>query len=169
MTSRYSLTRGAAKATFALTLALSSIGALSIVGYEGYRKAAYRDPVGIVTVCSGHTATAKLGQTLTEAQCAELLKGDVQYAEAAVRRLVTVPLTQAQFDSLVSFVFNVGESAFAKSTLLKQINARDCWAAGKSFGQWTYAGGRELPGLVKRRADERKRWETGCPATGRGV
>lgn len=143
-------------------LGLSSIGAFGIVAHEGMKRVAYVDPVGVVTVCAGHTKTAKLGQVKTEAECAELLKGDVKHAENAVRRLVKAPLTQPQFDSLVSFVFNVGETSFAKSTLLKKVNAFDCWGAGAEFSKWTYAGGRELPGLVKRRADERRHWETGC-------
>jgi lysozyme len=125
-------------------------------------KVAYKDPVGIVTVCAGHTATAKMGQVKTDAECAELLKADVKHAEQAVKRLVTVSLTQEQFDALTSFVFNVGETAFANSTMLKKINAFDCWGAGKEFSRWTKAGGRELPGLVKRRASERQQWEKGC-------
>lgn len=147
----------------ATVLALSSIGALGIVAHEGMKRVAYVDPVGIVTVCAGHTSTAKLGQVKTEAECAELLKQDVKHAEAAVKRLVKTPLTQPQFDSLVSFVFNVGETSFAKSTLLKKVNLNDCWGAGAEFSKWTYAGGKQLPGLVKRRADERKHFETGCP------
>lgn len=143
-------------------LALSSIGALGIVAHEGMRRVAYVDPVGVVTVCAGHTKTAKLGQVKTEAECAELLKQDVKHAEASVRRLVEAPVTQEQFDALVSFVFNVGETSFAKSTLLKKVNAFDCWGAGAEFTRWTYAGGVLLPGLVKRRADERRHWETGC-------
>jgi lysozyme len=143
-------------------LALSSIGALGIVGHEGMKRVAYVDPVGIVTVCAGHTSSAKLGQVKTEAECAELLKQDTKHAEGVVKRLVKTPLTQKQYDSLVSFVFNVGETSFARSTMLKKINLNDCWGAGSEFSKWTYAGGRELPGLVIRRADERKHWETGC-------
>ena len=143
-------------------LSLSALGALGIVAHEGMRRVAYVDPVGVVTVCAGHTATARLGQVKTEAECAALLQADVKAAESAIKRLVKAPITQAQFDALTSFVFNVGPTAFAQSTLLKKINAVDCWGAGKEFSRWTYAGGRELPGLVKRRAYERKQWETGC-------
>ena len=143
-------------------LVLSSAGAGAIVAHEGMRKVAYVDPVGIVTVCAGHTATAKLGQVKTAAECEALLKQDVKHAENAVKRLVTVPLTQGQFDALTSFVFNVGETAFAKSTMLRKVNADDCWGAGKEFSRWTKAGGRELPGLVTRRASERAQWEKGC-------
>jgi lysozyme len=147
----------------AAVLSLSAVGAAGIVAHEGMRRVAYVDPVGVVTVCAGHTKTAKLGQVKTDEECAELLKQDAKHAEAAVRRLVKTPVTQRQFDALTSFVFNVGETSFAKSTLLKKINAFDCWGAGKEFSKWTYAGGQQLPGLVKRRADERKEWESGCP------
>lgn len=147
----------------ALLLSLSAVGAAGIVAHEGMRRVAYVDPVGVVTVCAGHTRTAKLGQVKTDAECAELLKQDAKLAELAVKRLVNVPLTQRQYDAIVSFVFNVGETSFSKSTLLKKINAFDCWGAGREFSRWTYAGGKELPGLVKRRADERKEFESGCP------
>ena len=143
-------------------LTLSSAGALGIMAHEGLKLASYRDPIGIVTVCAGHTATAKLGQVKTPEQCAELLKSDVKYAEAAVKRLVTVKITQKQFDSLVSFTFNVGEGNLSSSTLLKKVNANDCYGAGAEFLKWNKADGRVLPGLTKRRADERAQWETGC-------
>lgn len=147
-------------------LALSAAGAVAVVHHEGVRRTAYVDPVGVVTVCVGHTRTAELGQTLTDAQCAELLRLDIREAEAAVKRLVRVPLTQNQFDSLVSFTFNVGAGNLAKSTLLRKLNAYDCRGAGAEFSRWIYAGGRVLPGLVVRRASERATFETGC-ATGR--
>lgn len=146
----------------AVALSLSALGAAGIVAHEGMRKVAYVDPVGIVTVCAGHTKTAKLGQVKTDEECAELLKQDAKHAEAAVKRLVKAPVTQRQFDALTSFVFNVGEANFAKSTLLKKVNAFDCWGTGKEFLKWTYAGGKQLPGLVKRRSDERMEWESGC-------
>ena len=147
----------------AVALSLSLAGAGAIVAHEGMRKVAYVDPVGVVTVCAGHTATAKLGQVKTDAECAELLKQDAKHAAAAVKRLVTVPLTQEQFDALVSFVFNVGEGNFAKSTMLVKINKFDCWGAGAEFPRWANGGGKALPGLVKRRASEREQWEKGCP------
>ena len=146
----------------ATLLALSAVGAGAIVVHEGMQKVAYRDPVGIVTVCAGHTKTAKLGQVKTDAQCAELLRQDTAEAQEVVRSLVKVKLTQAQFDALVSFVFNVGSTNFRSSTLLKRINAGKCWDAGAEFSKWVYAKGTKLPGLVTRRADERQKFETGC-------
>lgn len=146
----------------ATLLALSSAGALGVIAHEGMQRVAYRDPVGVVTVCAGHTATARLGQVKTEAECAQLLKLDVKEAETAVKRLVTVPITQNQFDALVSLTFNVGSTNLAKSSLLRKVNGGDCWGASREFSRWTYAKGVQLPGLVTRRAYERKQWETGC-------
>jgi lysozyme len=148
-------------ATTAL-LTLSAAGAGAIMQHEGIVNTAYRDPVGVVTICSGHTKTARIGQVKTDAQCQALLLQDVAKAEHDVQRLVKVRLTQNQFDALVSFDFNVGEGNFAKSTLLKELNLGRCWAAGREFPKWDKAKGYRLPGLTQRRADERKLFETGC-------
>lgn len=143
-------------------LVLSAAGIGGIVGHERMVLPTYLDPVGIPTVCAGHTATAKMGETKTLKQCEELLRQDVRVAESAIKRLVTVPVTQEQYDALVSFVFNVGSGNFAKSTLLKKINANDCWGAGAEFSRWNQAQGKVLRGLVIRRESERSQWETGC-------
>ncbi len=123
---------------------------------------AYKDPVGIVTVCAGHTKTAKLGQVKTEAQCAKLLQQDVRDSEIAIKRLTKTPLTQRQYDALVSFVFNVGEAAYAKSTMLRYINSGQCHAAADQFARWNKANGRVLPGLTKRREAEASEFRSGC-------
>lgn len=143
-------------------LSLSIGGASAIVAHEGMRPVAYKDPIGIVTICAGHTKTAKMGQVLTEAQCAKLLQQDVRDAEAAIKRLTTTKLTQRQYDALVSFVFNVGETAYAKSTLLRHINAGRCNAAADEFKRWDKANGRVLPGLTKRREAEAIEFRSGC-------
>ena len=153
-------------AVAAAALTLSAAGVTGIVKHEGMVRTAYVDPVGVVTICAGHTRTAKLGQTLTPEQCEQLLREDVRHAEAAIKRLVKVPVTQAQYDALVSWTFNFGEGALARSTLLRKINANDCWGAGAEFPKWNKGRVKGkmvvLPGLVKRRADERKAWESGC-------
>lgn len=143
-------------------LSLSLGGAGAIVAHEGLRTTAYVDPVGIVTVCAGHTKTAKLGQVKTKAECAELLRQDTKHAETAIKRLVKVKLTQRQYDALVSFVFNVGEGNFATSTLLKRINEGRCTAASQEFLRWDKAKGKRLPGLTARREYESAEFNTGC-------
>lgn len=154
------------KKVAAAMLSFSAIGVALLLNHEGVALPAYVDPVGVVTVCAGHTRTAELGQHKTLAQCEQLLKEDTVYAEAVVKRNVRVEITQEQYDSLVSFVFNVGPSAFASSTLLRKLNAGDCWGAGAQFIRWDKAKGHKLKGLTTRRADERANFETGCTSYG---
>jgi lysozyme len=145
-------------------LILSAAGATAIVSYEGVEPVAYLDPVGIPTVCSGHTETvtrADVGKNFAPL-CAQLLARDSRTAQLAVQHAVTAPVTQEQYDALVSFTFNVGGSALRSSTLLRRLNAGDCLGAGAEFPRWNKAKGRVLPGLVKRRAAEREMFETGC-------
>lgn len=146
----------------AAALALSLGGAGMIAHHEGTKTRAYLDSGKVWTICTGHTRTARPGMVVTEAECARLLKQDIAWAEDVVRRLVKVPVTQEQFDALVSFVFNFGETQFAKSTLLRRINAGQCLAAGAEFPRWNMDNGVVLNGLVKRRAWERQQWESGC-------
>lgn len=148
----------------AVALALSAAGTTAIVRHEGMVPTVYLDPVGIPTVCAGHTATvsrADVGKDFGPL-CNQLLERDSKDAQAAVQDLVKVPITQAQYDALVSFTFNVGRGALAKSTLLRKLNAGDCRGAAAEFTRWTQARGRVLPGLVKRRAAEQTEFATGC-------
>jgi lysozyme len=92
--------------------------------------------------------------TITEAEAIELLRRDLAIAEAAVHRLITVPLTQNQLDALVSFSFNVGEGALEKSTLRRRINQRNWELAKRELLRWVYADGKKLKGLVARREEE---------------
>lgn len=145
-------------ATLAATLGVAA----SVVGYyEGKINITYLDPVGIPTICYGHTATARMGQTHTDEECERLLQEDLSDAVDAVDRLVTVPLPVERRAALVSFVFNVGEEAFARSTLLRKLNSGDAAGACAELDRWVYAGGRVLPGLVKRRETERELCEVG--------
>jgi GH24 family phage-related lysozyme (muramidase) len=73
-----------------------------------------------------------------------------------VNRRVTVPLGQDEFDALVDFVFNLGSSAFAGSTLLRKLNAGDFVAASAEFVKWGHAGGQLVPGLLRRRHAEQQ-------------
>ena len=139
----------------------ATAGALSIATavvsyYEGYRPTAYRDPVGIATICYGHTATARMGQTLSQERCTELLQADLGHAFSAVDRRAQVELSPPTRAALASFVYNVGEGAFARSTLLRKLNPGDLRGACHELSRWVYAGGRKLNGLVKRRATERE-------------
>jgi GH24 family phage-related lysozyme (muramidase) len=118
---------------------------------------------GTLTIGYGHTAAAGdpipvAGMDITEDEAEKILRRDLAKFEQAVNRMVTVELTQNQFDALVSFVFNVGPGAFQRSTLLRHVNARRFDRVPAAFMQWTRSKGRELPGLVKRRRDEVALW-----------
>lgn len=141
----------------------SQVGIDAIKDFEGVRLKAYDDGVGVWTIGVGHTAGVKRGDVITMAQVDEFLRSDLKDAEDAVNNSVKVPLTQGQFDSLVSFVFNLGAGAFRGSTLLKKLNAGDYVGAGDEFLKWNKAGGRVMAGLVKRRAAERTMFLTGTP------
>lgn len=131
--------------------------------HEGLRLHAYRDPVGIWTIGWGHTEGVTRGQTISLHQAEALLAHDVGRAAQAVSRLVTVPLNQGMFDALTSFVFNLGEGRLADSTLLILLNGQDYAGAAREFGRWVKGtvDGRKvnLPGLVKRRTEERALFE----------
>lgn len=151
------------KARIAAGLLVVSAAALSAIQlHEGVVQTAYLDPVGIPTICAGHTEGVFLGQQRTLKECEAMLKEDVSYAGKAIARCTKVDLTQEQYDALTSFVFNVGGSAYCTSTLVRKLNAGDCFGSASQFDRWVYAKGRKLPGLIKRRAAERALFETGC-------
>jgi lysozyme len=133
-------------------------GIALIKSAEGLRLKAYPDPgTGGVpwTIGYGSTSGVTRSMVITEAQAEQMLAADLVRFERAVERLVRVPVTQGQFDALVSFTYNVGEGNFTKSTLLRKLNAGDAAAAAEQFSRWVNAAGKVLPGLVKRRAAER--------------
>jgi len=118
----------------------------------------YYCPANVLTIGWGHTNDGgrpfKKGDVWTQAECDQALKDDMTRYEAAVLRRVKVPLTQNQFDALVSFTYNCGEGNLAKSTLLKKVNARDFEGAYRQFAAWNKGGGQVLKGLVRRRSAE---------------
>jgi lysozyme len=129
---------------------------------EGCSLISYWDDKGKCwTIGVGHTGPdVYQGLTITQAQADALLYQDIQTAEDAVNRLVTVPLTQDQFDALVDFVFNEGQGHFCNSTLLKLLNAGDYAGADEQFSEWNLSGGQVVAALTKRRADEASLFNT---------
>ncbi|MBD8614090.1 lysozyme [Pseudomonas putida] len=138
-----------------------SIATAVIASFEGLRTKAYLDPIGIPTICYGHTATAKIGDSKTPAECKEQLSKDLLIAIQDVESRVTLDMTVERRAGLVSFVYNVGGTKFGNSTLLKKLNAGDASGACAELSKWVYAGGVKLKGLVARRAEERQLCEMG--------
>ena len=152
-----------AKSKFSVAvLALSLAGTVFIQSLEGTKNVAYLDSAGVPTICTGSTRHVRIGQVASEAECAVRLQEDTSRAGAALKRGVTVPVTQEQYDALLSLVFNIGEGAFMRSTLLVRLNAGRCTEAADEFLRWRYAAGKPLRGLLKRRQAERAMFIQGC-------
>lgn len=117
-------------------------------------------PDDVWTIGWGHTHGVREGDTCAVAQAMEWLEEDLADTAAAVNRLVTAPLTQCQFDALMSLVYNIGEGNFATSTLLRLLNAEDYTGAADQFLRWNHQHGVVLAGLTARRAHERERFLT---------
>ena len=135
----------------------SPTGRAMIASFEGLRLTAYQDIVGVWTIGYGHTGPdVKPGLAITRQQADQLLVNDLARFERGVNALVTVRLNQNQFDALVSFSYNLGLSSLQGSTLLRLLNAGNFQAAADQFLRWNRAGGKEVAGLTRRRAEERK-------------
>lgn len=122
--------------------------------FEGDVLRAYQDQHGVWTIGYGHTAGVHPGQTITQQQAENLLGADIQAAVHCVNQYVAVKLTQAQFDALVDFAFNVGTGNFRSSTLLRKINAGQFPEAAAQFNLWDHCGGVVNAGLLRRRKAE---------------
>lgn len=147
-------------AAVAITGAVGMAGVL-VSHFEGRSLVAYLDPVGIPTICEGVTRGVRLGQSKTPAQCDGLLRQELTIAMAGVDRNVIKPQPETRRAALASFVYNVGETQFKTSTLLRKLNAGDARGACAELSRWVYARGKKLQGLVNRRAAERELCEAG--------
>jgi lysozyme len=144
---------------------------------EGVRNKPYQCPALLWTVGVGHVIDpnhakvpmadrkalpipAGWDRVLSADEIDEILRTDLARFEAGVLRLIKVPLTQGQFDALVSFSFNVGLGNLQNSTLRMKVNRSEFEAAAEQFLVWTKAGGKVLPGLVKRRTHEKEMFES---------
>jgi lysozyme len=127
-----------------------------VASFEGVRTVAYLDPVGIPTVCFGETANVRLGDNYSIEECRKLLGTRVAEFGRAVDKCVNSELPPARKAALVSFSYNVGQTAFCNSTLVKLLNEGKTVEACNQLPRWVKAKGITLPGLVKRREQERE-------------
>lgn len=150
---------------------ISQKGINLIKKYEGRSLTAYKCPSNVLTIGYGHTGSnVRVGMRISDSEAERLLKNDLIIHCNNVSRLVNVPLTQNQFDALVSLEFNIGYGNFSKSTLLKLLNSKDYKGAAKRFlfenanaktpeekykGSFVFGANKKvLAGLVKRRGEE---------------
>lgn len=124
--------------------------------FEGFAAVPYLCPAGYLTVGYGHVVKnpEAFRQPITEVEATEILTIDVETAERAVLRLISVSLTDGQFDALVSFTFNLGAGALQRSTLRRKANREEHEDVPVEFLRWVWAGGRKLNGLIRRRQAE---------------
>jgi lysozyme len=146
-------------------LVVSAVALGSIALHEGYRERAYDDGVGVQTYGFGTTrrpdgAPVRPGDTITPERAVQRLSQDADRIGREIADCIgDVPLYQHEFDAYVSLAYNIGPGAFCRSTLLKKLKQQppDYAGACREILRWRYAGGRELPGLVRRREAEYRR------------
>lgn len=139
---------------------ISNVGINLISSFEDTRLKAYDDGVGVWTIGIGTTVypsgnNVKQGDICTLDQAKSYFKQDLAKFEKTVNDSVKVPLSQNQFDALVSLTYNIGSSAFKGSTLLKLLNQKQYREAAAQFTRWNKANGKVLNGLTRRREAER--------------
>ena len=153
-----------------MALKVSNRGLKLIAEFEGESLKLYDDPAGHCTIGYGHLVhlnrcdgrePAEFKRGINKARALALLRSDARSAERAVNTLVRVPLSQSQFDALVSFTYNLGSGSLERSTLRKVLNRGDYAAVPEQLRRWNKAGGKVLKGLVRRREAEAKLWSSG--------
>lgn len=128
--------------------------------YEGCKLTAYQDIVGIWTIGYGTTAMAGLGitpakgMTITQERAEDLLRQGVDKFAATVDALIISNVNANEFGACVSLAYNIGTGAFAKSTVLRELNAGNKEKAAVAFRMWNKAGGKAVKGLTNRRNSE---------------
>ena len=151
---------------FKVNALVSGLRDISEKGFSIIREAesleliAYLDTGGVWTIGYGtikypNGVRVKKGDVCTRGQAEIWLKNDCLWVDACLDKHVKVAVSQNQFDALASFVYNIGETAFIKSTMLTLINNSNFSSAASQFDRWIYDNGKEIKGLVNRRAKEK--------------
>jgi lysozyme len=131
--------------------------AIALVGaWEGLRTVAYRDVVGVPTVCFGETRGVKMGDRYTVEECKAMLGDALVEFEAGMRKCLTSPdaIPEKSYVAFLSLAYNIGPTAFCRSTVARRANAGDIAGACNAILVWNRAGGRVIKGLTNRRQDE---------------
>ena len=132
-----------------------------VKSFEGFEPKAYADPVGIITIGYGTTAAAgvgivpKLGMQITEAQATEYLMAALNKFAGRIAPLIKAGVNENEWAAMQSLAYNIGPTAFGRSSVLRKFNAGDKQGAADAFLLWNKAGGKVLKGLVRRREAER--------------
>jgi lysozyme len=132
----------------------SKDGLQLIKDFEGLELSAYKCAAGVWTIGYGHIKGVQEGMSISEARANEMLNEELTEYENYINKGVTVPLSQCQFDAMVSWVYNLGNGNLSSSTLLKVLNSGDYAGVPAQMLRWNKAGGKVLAGLTRRRQAE---------------
>jgi len=143
---------------------ISEEGLSLIKKFEGCELKAYRCAANVLTIGYGTTKGVTEDMEITKEEAESLLKEEMHEYEGYINDMIKVPLEQNQFDSMVSWVFNLGSTNLSSSTLLKKINNSEYDEVPSQIKRWNKAGGKVLDGLIRRREAEAllfegKEWE----------
>lgn len=136
-----------------------------VAKHEGLRLEAYKCPAGVWTIGFGQThvngVPVHAGMKIDEARAKQLLTQELRHVQDQLSGLVRVKVSRGEFVALTDFCFNVGAGNLGHSTLLKKLNAGSHMDAAYELRKWTFAGGKSLPGLARRREAELEKWKEG--------
>ena len=133
----------------------TSIEGLALIKkFEGLELEAYKCAAGVWTIGYGHTKDVQPGDVWSESHADHMLEVELEEFEAYINDNVTAPLSQNQFDALVSWVYNLGRANLKASTMLKVLNSGDYEGVPAQIKRWNKAGGKVLEGLIRRRKAE---------------
>lgn len=145
-----------AKAVGVGLAAVLGLAGTLVTKYEGRRYYPYRDVVGVLTVCDGHTGPGIIeGRGYTDAECNAFREADMLTANAQVRRCLPMPMLRQVEAALTDAAFNLGPRVVCGSTLQRKALANDWPGACEELSRWDRAGGRVMRGLTRRRTDDR--------------
>lgn len=138
-----------------------AICVVAVAGFEGLYTKAYRDPVGVVTICYGvtsHDRSVKMGDKVSPEQCQKWLAEDLPKYDAQAKKCIPKldSFPPHRHAAIVSFTYNVGQGNLCKSSVARHLNAGRVKQGCDALMAWNKAGGKELRGLTARRAAERK-------------
>lgn len=138
--------------------AITSLAIALVGGFEGLRTVAYRDVVGVPTVCFGETRGVKMGDRYSADECKAMLGDGLRDFEDGMRKCLAAPnsIPDKPYVAFISLSYNIGVRAFCGSSVARLANGGDLKAACNAITAWNKAGGRVIAGLIKRRAEERK-------------
>ncbi|MES2667414.1 MAG: lysozyme [Pseudomonadota bacterium] len=150
------MTKRSTKAAVAGSAAAIALAASLIAPWEGVELRAYRDIVGVPTVCYGETRGVTMADRYTLAECQTQLAVGVAQFEAAIRPCLPAVLPQPTRASFISAAYNIGSFGFCKSTMARRALAGDLRGACEALMMWNKAGGKVVKGLTNRRKAERE-------------